>query len=268
MKIALAAFLHEAHSFSTKPTTLDSFREHHFALDPQEFRLQAGTSTEIAGVFDTAEKLGFDLRPLFYGFPLPGGPLTAEAYDFFRNKLVEGLKQHAPLDGVILNLHGAMVAENALDAEGEFVRVARETVGPKIPIVATLDCHGNVSELMVSATNALIPYDTNPHVDCYDRGVQATRLMKDILDGKVRPVTALVKPPLVPVPQKQISARPPLGEIVKLAVEMEKRPGVVNVGVLPGYCYSDVPEVGISIIAITNGDPKLAREIGETVARK
>jgi len=267
MKIALASFLHEAHSFAT-PTAMERFREHHLAFDPEEIRRKAGTSTEIAGVFDAASKLGFDLNPLFYAFPLPGGPLTAETFDFFCSKLIEGLKQHAPLDGVILNLHGAMVAENALDAEGEFARAARETVGPKIPIVATLDCHGNVSELMVKSTDALIPYDTNPHVDCYERGVQAARLLKDILDGKVKPVTALAKPPLIPVPQRQNGAQPPLRDVWALAFELEKRPGVINVGVLPGYCYSDVPEVGVSIVAITNDDPGLAREVVETVARK
>src|ERR1051325_2578373 len=263
MKIAFACLLHEAHSFSPKPTTLDQFREHYFAFGHEEMRGKAGASTEMAAVFDTAEKLGFDLKPILFGFSVPGGPLTSDAYDFFRNKLVEGLNSLLPLDGVLLNLHGAMVAENALDSEGELVQAMREVVGPNVPIVATLDCHGNVSELMVKATNALIPYDTNPHVDCYPRGVQAANLMKDILDGKVRPVTALVKPPLIPVPQKQNSSQPPLGEVWKLAFEMEKRPGVINVGVLPGFCYSDVPEVGLSVVAITNNDPALAREIGE-----
>src|ERR1051325_1366017 len=234
MRIALACFLHEGHSFTTL-TSLDRFREHHFAFGYDEMRKHAGTSTEMAAVFDSAPAFGFDLQPIFFGFPLPGGPLTAEAFDFFRNALVEGLRKNSPLNGLILNLHGAMVAENALDAEGEFARVARDTLGPDIPIVATLDCHGNVSDLMVRATNALIPYDTNPHVDCYDRGVQAARLMKTILDGNVKPVTALVKPPLIPVPQKQNSAQPPLSEILKLAADWEKKPGVINVGVLPGF---------------------------------
>src|SRR2546422_11077175 len=97
MKIALVCFLHEAHSFSTAPTTLDRFREHHYAFGYDEMRKEAGTSTEIAGVFDSAKKLGFDLKPIFYAFPVPGGPVSAEAFDFFRNKLVEGLKQLAPL---------------------------------------------------------------------------------------------------------------------------------------------------------------------------
>lgn len=268
MRIALANFAHEAHSFAPTLTTMDRFREHHLAFGHDEMRQHAGTSTELAAVFDSAEKLGFELKPLFYAYPLPGGPLTAERYDFFRNKLVEGLKANVPLDGVILCLHGAMVAENALDGEGEFVRTAREVVGPKAPIVCTLDLHGNVSELMVQSADALIPYDTNPHVDCYERGVQAAQLMRDILDGKVKPVTALVKPPLIPLPQKQNSSQPPFGEILKTAFEMEKRTGVINVGVMAGYAYSDVPEVGVSVIAITNGDEKLAREVGETVARK
>jgi microcystin degradation protein MlrC len=267
-KIALVGFLHEAHSFATQLTSLDRFREHHFAFGREEMRKAAGVSTETAGVFDTAEKLGFELKPLFYAFPLPGGIITADAFEFFRQKLVEGLKANAPLDGVILNLHGAMVAQNAPDAEGEFARIARATVGPNVPIVSTLDCHGNVSELMVRSTNALIPYDTNPHTDCYHRGVQAAQLMKDMLDGKVKPVTALVKPPLIPIPQKQNSAQSPWRDIWSLAFELEKRPGVINVGVLPGFSYSDVPEVGVSILAITNNDPKLAREIGEAVARK
>lgn len=267
MKIAFASFMHEAHSF-TAPTTLERFREHYLAFESEQIRKKAGTSTEHAGVFDTAARLGFDLKPIYFAFPLPGGPVVAETFDFFRSKLVEGLKSLAPLDGVILCLHGAAVAENALDAEGELMRAARESVGPKVPIVVTLDLHGNVSELMVRSANAIIPYDTNPHVDCYARGVQATKLLKDILDGKVKPVTALVKPPLIPIPQRQNTAMPPLSEVYKLAFELEKKPGVINIGVLPGYSYSDTPEVGVSVIAITNGDAKLAREVGEAVARK
>lgn len=267
MKIAFASFIHEAHSFAA-PTTLDRFQEHHLTFEPDPFRKEAGTSTEQAAVFDTAPALGFDLKPILFAYPVPGGPVVAETFDFLRHKLVEGLKAHAPLDGVMLCLHGAAVAENALDAEGELLRVARETVGERVPIVVTLDPHGNVSELMVRCANAIIPYDTNPHVDCYDRGAQAMRLLKDILDGRVKPVTALVKPPLIPVPQRQNSATPPLSEVYKLAFELEKRPAVINIGVLPGYSYSDVPEVGVSVLAITNNDPALAREVGEAVARK
>jgi microcystin degradation protein MlrC len=267
MKIAFASFMHEAHSFAG-PTTLARFWEHHLAFDPEQIRKESGTSTEHAGVFDTAVKLGLELNPIMFAFPLPGGPVVAETFDFFRSKLVEGLKALAPLDGVILCLHGAAVAENALDAEGELMRAAREVVGPRIPIVVTLDLHGNVSELMVRSANAIIPYDTNPHVDCYERGVQATKLLKEILDGKVQPVTALVKPPLISIPQRQNTATPPLSEVYKLAFEWEKKPGVINVGVLPGYSYSDTPEVGVSVVAITNGDGKRAREIGEEVARK
>jgi len=268
MKIALAGFYHEAHSFIPTRTSLERFREHYFAFGPEEMRKLAGTSTEMAGVFDIASSLGFDLQPIFYAFPLPGGPLTAEAFDFFRAKLVEVLRSLAPLDGVILNLHGAMIAENALDAEGEFLRAARETIGDEVPIAATLDCHGNVSELMARSADALIPYDTNPHVDCYERGVQAARLLREILDGKVKPVTALAKPPLLLAPQGVNSSLRPFRDVASLAAEWEQRPGVLNVGVLPGYCYSDVPEVGLSIVAITDNDPQLAREIGEAVARK
>src|ERR1051326_6121921 len=212
MKIAFASFMHEAHSFAG-PTTLARFWEHHLAFDPEQIRKESGTSTEHAGAFDTAAKLGLELNPIMFAFPLPGGPVVAETFDFFRSKLVEGLKALAPLDGVILCLHGAAVAENALDAEGELMRAAREVVGPRIPIVVTLDLHGNVSELMVRSANAIIPYDTNPHVDCYERGVQATKLLKEILDGKVQPVTALVKPPLISIPQRQNTATPPLSEV-------------------------------------------------------
>src|ERR1043166_8149734 len=130
MKIAFASFIHEAHSFAA-PTTLDRFREHHLAFDPEQIRKESGTSTEQAAVFDTAAKLGLAAKPIYFAYPVPGGPIVAEAFDFFRSKLVEGLKSLAPLDGVILCLHGAAVAENASDAEGELLRAAREVVGAK-----------------------------------------------------------------------------------------------------------------------------------------
>lgn len=84
----------------------------------------------------------------------------------------------------------------------------------------------------------------------------------------VIPVTALVKPPLLLAPQSVNSSQPPFCDVVRFAAEWEQRDGVLNVGVLPGYCYSDVPEVGLSIVAITDNDPVLARTIGESVAHK
>jgi microcystin degradation protein MlrC len=82
-----------------------------------------------------------------------------------------------PVDGVLLELHGAMVTEELEDAEGDIISHVREVVGPEVPVIATLDLHANISPLMVEESDALIGYDTYPHVDAYERGRDAVRLM-------------------------------------------------------------------------------------------
>jgi microcystin degradation protein MlrC len=132
-------------------------------------------------------------------------------------------------------------------------------VGPRVPIVATLDLHANVSPAMLRAADALIGYDTYPHVDTRERGIEAARLIGRIIRGEVRPVAALVKPPMLPTSQRMPTDGPPMAGLIALAHRIEGLPGVVNASVFGGFPLADVAEAGFGTLVTTDGDADLAR---------
>src|SRR5262249_9295966 len=125
----------------------------------------------------------------------PGGIATRDAFSWLREELVGALKRSLPVDAVLLALHGALVAEGAPDVEGEVLHALREVIGPKVPLVATLDLHANVTCEMVAAADALVLYHTAPHIDVFETGVRGARVLRHILIEGRRPVTAFQKIP-------------------------------------------------------------------------
>ena len=140
-----------------------------------------------------AEEFGFEIYPTLAAGATPGGPVTAEAYEHFVARILDGLKAAPKLDGVLLALHGAMVAEGFPQADGETVRRVRALVGD-LPIAVTHDYHANVPPELVAAADVLIVYKTNPHIDQPERGLQAAEILSRQIRGEVQPQMALVKP--------------------------------------------------------------------------
>src|SRR5207253_2673616 len=170
-----------------------------------------------------------------------------------------------PLDGLLITIHGAMVTESEEDPDGVVLAEARSCLGPGAPVVATFDLHANLSPLMVASSDALIGYNTYPHVDLFDCGLEAARLIPRIIDGEIRPVMALAKPPLMPHIVKQRTADGPMAELLAMARAAERRAGVVRVSVAAGFAYADVPRVGMGVLAITDGDAELAAELASEI---
>ncbi len=145
--------------------------------------------------------LGATPVPLLYASATPGGIVTRAAYDTLRSHLLDGVRDALPVDGVLLALHGAMVAEDAPDAEGDLLGAVRALVGPDVPVIATLDSHANVSPAMVAAATALDRlHDLSPcgYVRARARG-GGPALPHPV--APCRPTAALASPPmLVPLP--------------------------------------------------------------------
>jgi len=256
MRIAMAGFAHESNTFASQPTTLDDFA----VYTGQEMVVRsAGTFDEIAGYIAGAEAFGYELYPLFAAEAMPAGPATAEAYEAFTGRILEGLRDAPALDGVLLALHGAMVAEGFPQADAETVRQVRELMGPDFPIVVTHDYHANVPEQLVEDADALIIYKTNPHVDQRERGLQAASILVRTIRGEVRPVGALVKPELLLNIYFHNTGRPPMLPLMEAAIELEGEPGILGCSIAGGYQYADVPAMGPSIVVVTDGDEERAR---------
>ena len=249
MRIAVASFSHESNTFASMPTKVSDFsiRRGQDLIDHY-----TNTFHEIAGFIAGAQQQGFELHPILAAGATPAGPLTAEAYETFCNEIIQGLAAAPPLDGVLLGLHGAMVAADFPQADAETVRRVRQQVGPDCPIVVTHDYHGNVPAQLVETADALIIYKTNPHIDQLERGLQAAAIIARTARGEIKPTSALVKPEVLFNIYFHNTSVAPMQPLMQAAIELEQTPGVLACSIAAGYQYADVPAMGPAIVVITD----------------
>ncbi len=262
MRIVIGKISHETTTFSVIPTDMDAFKARGYYRGPDIIDAFAGTNTPLGGFIDAARSVPeMELVPTVAADATPAGRVTRDAFNTLRDELVNGIRNAGELDGVLLQLHGAMVTEDHEDGEGVLLSAVREEVGEDLPIVTTLDLHGNITRLMVDNTDAFFGYDTNPHVDGHDRGVEALSCLLKIIAGEWSPVMARSHPPLMPHPICVRTDSGPLADLLKLAYRWEERPGVINVSVFGGWPHADIEDAGVSFLAVTDGDGSLAGEI-------
>lgn len=256
--VAIGGLMHETNTFANTRTTLDDFRAYQFARGDEMLARYANVRNEIGGMMASARENALELAPTLFSFAVPSGMVARETYEQLAAWLLDEIAASA-CDGVLLALHGAMVAEHVQDVEGDLLRRVRALVGDK-PIVATFDLHANLSAAMCEHADVLIGYDTYPHVDVYERGAEAARVMTKILRGEIVPTMAFQELPLLSVPQAQFTLASPMREIMARRAEMENDARVVTASVAVGFPYADVECVGMGIVATTNGDADLAKQ--------
>ena len=270
MRIAMGGILHETSTFLPQPTTRADF-EQGFGLYRGEaiasrFR---GANMCIGGFFDAAEAEGFEPAPLLWGFAYPSGVVARADYESLKAEFLERLQAadvEQRLDGVLLDLHGAMVVEGIDDGDGDFVAAVRLALGAERPIVVTYDLHGNHTPQRMQMANASIGYDTYPHVDMAERGREASRMIARAIRGEVRPVTALHSLPLFWSAQRQVTAHEPMNEVLRRVHELEQGPGILSASISTGFPWADVPNLGASVFVVADGDEQLARQAAEELA--
>lgn len=267
MKVLVGGIYHESHSFSNVPTDLDSFRETLFLEGWDSIEQLRGTTSEMAGFIQGSEKFGFEIVPTLWAWGVATGPVRSGAVDHMIGIVKDRFTAAEKIDGILFALHGAMVAEQDRDGDGYILSRFRDFAGDSVPIVITLDLHANVSERMVEIANAIVGYDTYPHTDQVDRGLEAAEILVRTIRGEIKPVMAMVKAPMVVVPNKQFTNSAPMNKVLELAHEIEQDDRVISVTVASGFAYSDVAEIGSSAIVITNDEPVLAKESAERIAR-
>jgi len=254
---------HETNAFSPIRTVLQLFGERGLSEGQSILLTHAGTRTGIGGYMDFCRESGDELAPTISASATPSGLVASEAYAVLKEKLIAGIRAAGKIDGVLLCLHGAMVVEGIPDAEGDILAAVRDLVGPDVPVAATLDYHANVTDLMVAKADGLFGYNTYPHVDSWERAMEAAGFVRDMLDGKVRPTSYVVRPPLAPGVVPARTGWGPIKKLMDKAFAYEREPGVVNVSVYGGFVYSDIAEAGLAFLATTDNDPALARRIAE-----
>ena len=268
MRIAIVELYHETNVFNSRPTTLSSFEETRGIFRKEEvIERFEGIHSPLGGVIDFAHKQGFDMIPVLSAAATPGGTVTSETYRRLKSEILAGISASlGSIDGICVSLHGAMVAEDQPDAEGDLLSSIRRLVGNEMPIVAVLDLHANISPKMISSINYVTITQTYPHVDHFERGREAGRHLFEIARGREKPVLWLEKLPLAPPGISQVTSMNPMRSILAKAGRLKRRNGILDVLVATGFELSDVPEVGFSIIVIADRDLELAKSVCQRLA--
>lgn len=266
MRVAIAGMLHESNSFLSIPTTIERFRESSLlegdAIEPA----WRDAPHEWAGFFEGLEAENIDAAPLIVAHAMPSGALTPDCFDYIADRMTTLLNEALPVDGVLLGLHGATVAQNHPDADGEIISRVRALVGPDTPIIVTLDCHANVSGRMFEQADMLVIYRSCPHLDQKQRGLEAASLMGKVLRKEITPVGHMETPPVCINITQQHTDKDPAVHVRKGLEGALDRDRIIAGSFALGFPYSNVNEMGMSFIAYSDGDSGTAREAASAMA--
>lgn len=266
MRIAVGALMQETNTFVTTTTDLSAFASQ-VLLHGDEILTGYGTARlEVPAFLDVLRAEGVEVIPTIAANAVAGGRVTRAAFNALVNDLVDGLQAALPLDGVLLALHGAMVTEDAADAERVILRAVREVVGGDVPIAATLDLHGHITPAMIAQADILVGYQRYPHTDMYETGARAAALLLETLRGGIRPVLALAKRPMIVSPVAARTDTGPLRHIAQIAAEMERTGRALHASVYPAQPWLDVPDLGFAALVMTDGDPAAAQSAADQLA--
>jgi microcystin degradation protein MlrC len=270
IRIAVLHFSHETVTFLKNDTTVDDFiypgspasGEALLGAYPKSYM---GGFVKMAREFDGVELIGIE-SPLWPKTGIGSGWVTEEAFDAFAGKMIGDLKAEAAFDGVYLCLHGAMAVRGVPRPEAELARRVREAVGPKAFIAATFDLHGNEDEAFLAHADMAFAVKYFPHYDEYLQGERAARTLVRAIRGDYKPTHVTIRVPVISPTVLQWTGASPWMDLGQRALVWEAREPDTYVNIFFGFPFADVPDVGMTVQVLTNGNPKLAEQVGRDLA--
>jgi len=208
------------------------------------------------GVFDAAK---VKLAPAYSAcFITSGGTLAEAAWQRIAGEFLDGIRAAPRADGVYFCMHGAMASEGESDPEGHLLAEARKILGEDMPIVVSLDLHGILTDRLLEHSDAIVAYHTYPHVDFFETGERAAKLLLRLIPGAVHPVTAKVAIPALVRGDELITATGLFGESIRAAQAVENSEGGLSAGMFIGNPFTDVPALQTYSFVVTDNDPARA----------
>lgn len=261
-RVLIAGISHETNSYCDRETGLDQFW---VLRGEQGIERLRGTRTDVGGMLDACARLGATPLPTTLAGASPSGIIEAATYQTLRDEILDAIRQAGELDAIALSLHGAGVVDGIDDLEGDLAGAVRELVGPDVALVATFDLHGNVTQEMADALDLMFGCHEYPHVDMYERGVEAVERIPELLAGELRPVTHIEHLPILLPTSTTLFG--PARAVNERCWERECEPGIVDCTFFHGFPYTDTPLVGSHISATAHEDRELAERAARDVAR-
>lgn len=255
MRVLVAMMKHETNTFSPLVTDLPRFEAWGLHFGAAAERAYADTAMPMGAYIRLCRARGAEIVTPVAAEAMPGGIVTREAYETLAGAIVAAAAQG--VDAMLLDLHGAMVAEHVADGEGELLRRLR-AVAPGVPIAVTCDLHCNLTRAMVENCDALIGYKTYPHVDMAEVGEQIARVLFAAIDGERRPAMAFAPIPVLAQTLRMGTDDAPMKDVVAEARKLEAG-GLLAATVFGGFPMADVGHAGMAAVVVADGDAGAAQ---------
>lgn len=258
-RIVIAECMQETSTFNPAPFRYEDFD---VSYGEEILAYHRDAATEVGGALGVFAMDGaVEVVPAYSARAITsGGTVAAADWHRIRDEFRALLARATEPDGAYIALHGAMVAAGEPDPEGALLEIARERFGESLPIVVSMDLHGILTDRILRLADAVVVYHTYPHVDFWETGQRAARLLLRIIAGSAAPATARVFIPALVRGDELITATGRFGEVVKQAQAVEQSKGGLSAGTFIGNPFTDVPALGSNTLVVTDDPERSARE--------
>ena len=269
-RIAIGGFQHETNTFAPSPADYAAFEAGGGWPGVQYgeplFGAVAGANIPAAGAIESLRAAGHQLVGTVWAAASPSAAVTSDAYERIAGEMVKRLQEALPVDGVYLDLHGAMVSERYDDGEGELLRRIREAVGARVPVAVSLDLHCNFTRAMFERTDAFVAYRSYPHVDMAETGARAAQLLDRMLRSGARLAGAWHGLDYLTGIPSQCSFIEPCKSIYADLAALESKHHAV-LSFTPGFPMADFAECGMAVFGYGKDAHEVERAVNELRAR-
>jgi len=260
MRIAIAGISHETNTYCRDQTQADAF----YQLRGERMLKTRGQQSDVGGAIDACEAAGVEPVPILFASTQPSGTIAHDAYQAFKQEILDGLARTPDIDAIVLCLHGAGVADGVDDIEGDLASSIREQVGESVPMAACFDLHGNVTQTMADALDGVFACHHYPHIDLHERAAEAVALTIRMHREGIKTHICVVNVPML-MPTTTTYIDPGKSRLARM-LDAERKPGVIDVSWFHGFPYTDVAHVGCYVVVTTEADPELAQKVADTLA--
>lgn len=262
MRVFTATLGTETNTFAPMPTGLADFQGPGYDPKGVPNELLPAFGQVMRAVRERGAEAGWQVFEGKVAFAMPSGTTIRQAYETLRGNLLADLKAALPVDMVLLQIHGAMVADGYLDAEGDLFARVRDIVGPDVFVGAELDPHCHLTAQKVGKTDLLVLFKEYPHTDIYARAKDLVRLAEAAVTKRIKPVMRVRDLGMLTLIH---TSREPARSLVDRLLAMEGKDGVLSVSIAHGFPWGDSPDLGTRVLVVTDGDATKAERLCGTI---
>lgn len=236
------------------------------AMQTRDFRVLRDAALLGHAEFAPLHRFDAKFLPLLHARAVPGGPIARATYAALKAEFLDRLSAQRDLDGLYLAMHGACFVEGLEDAEGDWIAAARAVVGPDLPISASYDLHGNLSQTIIDRLDMFSAYRTAPHIDVDETKSRAVAMLLRCLRTQVRPHLCWAPVPVLLPGERTSTQDQPARGLYATLPDIDAMPGIWDASLMVGYVWADEPRATAAAV-LTGTDADAITEAASALAQ-